>query len=203
MRCDCSDRDTPGRSRVWNQPGEMQKGSQGRRHLSLSEQAGRGGAQVPTRGLEKQDTPVGRPTTERVVQVLRRNVDFLLKATGRASEGLSAAGSMANLVWWKAPKGGLRRSLETCGPEEGRWELARERGEAAAIGQRKQESLPLLRTQRCKHNRQERVQDNTHVCGLGNEAEVRSFDYRNAVFCHLGNISNAHEGGNVFFIRLH
>lgn len=45
---------------------------------------------------------MGRLTTERVVQILRRNVDFLLKATGRASEGLSAAGSMANLVWWKA-----------------------------------------------------------------------------------------------------
>lgn len=81
------------------------------------------------------------------------------------------------------------RSLDTCGPEEGPWELARERGEAAAIGQRKQESLPSLRIQRCKHCRRG-VQENTHVWGLGNEAEVRGFDYRIAVLCLVWEVSD-------------
>lgn len=184
----------------------MQKGSQGRRHLSLSvEQAGEGPRYQPEAWRSRT-----RPWAVRPQRGLYKFSEgtwiFSSKRRGERLKAFPQQAAWRTLFGGKLTlpevKGGLR-SLDTCGPEEGPWELARERGEAAAIGQRKQESLPSLRTQRCKHSRREGVQDNTHVWGLGNEAEVRGFDYRIAVFCHLGNISNAREGGNVFFICLH
>lgn len=123
----CSDGGMSSRGKIWNQPGETQKGLRKRQQLSLKErQAGRptgNQERVQLEGCKSSSCP-GEPrvlTTESVLQAIPRSLDFILKLQ-ETSAGLSAAERQGRRsVGSSVSGGGIRGDRWSPGDQRRAW----------------------------------------------------------------------------------